>query len=179
METIIFYLIVFFVYMALTTREKMKRANQQVESRKPNVQKDTPESFLSRVKGLIEDEVMGLELMEEINEYRRVKTDPDANINHGHQHIQPEETRDDRIMREQLKEFRHSESAGIARLEREDLHRDFDFANYTTPTEFKPEPVKVEVLEESNNPLGLFADQDEVLKALIYSEILDKPKSLR
>ena len=158
METIIFYLIVFFVYMALTTREKMKRANQQVESRKPNVQKDTPESFLSRVKGLIEDEVMGLELMEEINEYRRVKTDPDANINHGHQHIQPEETRDDRIMREQLKEFRHSESAGIARLEREDLHR---FRFETTPTEFKPEPVKVEVLEESNNPSGL-ADQDKI-----------------
>lgn len=184
MESLIFYFIIFIIYMVLVSREKFKKAqNSRHIQRQDPVEADSPESFLGKVKHIIEDEFMAEELREEIKKYRSKKTDPDANANHGHPHLQPEVTRDDTIMREQLKEFRHSESVGLDRLNREDLHRPFDLSDQKGTLSDQYQKNDLDLSQEQDDSLedglNLFGDQDEVLKALIYSEILDKPKSLR
>lgn len=140
--------------------------------------KDTPEEFYDRVEALIKDNVDTSEILEEIAEFRKAEEDKTR--------LKPEVSRDQLIMRQQMKVLRHSDSSGIARLEREDLHKDINLEAKTVPISERRLSTKMDKKKENHNhehhdhDCDMEKDYlDERMKMIIYSEILSKPKAYK
>lgn len=139
---------------------------------------DTPEEFYDRVEALIRENVDTREILEEISEFRKAEEDKTR--------LKPEVSRDQLIMRQQMKVLRHSDSAGIARLEREDLHKDINLEAKTVPISERRLSTKMDKKKENHkhehhdHDCDMEEDYlDERMKMIIYSEILSKPKAYK
>lgn len=160
------------VYVIISDKIKNKR-NQELLLR---MEEETPEEFLSKVEGLIEDEKAAEEIKRDLEEYRQ------AESNKGR--LSPETTRDEMIMRQQLKVLRHSDSTGIARQERADLHKDFDLKKESVKQKDAPlRTITVTSCEHNHEDYEdhflRLDNQKELAKAFIYAEVLAKPKAYR
>lgn len=173
MPILIIYLIAIVIFV-----KKMK----EKISERPTINYDdtfvdeTPEQYLQEVYNLGKN-AEAEQLEKKIMEFRDEQYHSEG--------LKPLISRDETILREELKEFRHSQATGMAREDQSVFHKPFRLSELKEPLTkeehdsmfHQPLAEVVEVVESSD--LNLFGNSDEMLKSFIYHEVLSKPKSSR